>query len=108
MNPLNYLYLDAAYMGYPVIHNATLCKDLGYYYEGSSTKDGSTVLNWVLENHDKNLENYEQRNLQVLYRYYVGNPKLIETYDTLIEKLFNGGNKKELVYDTETNLYEKI
>ncbi len=32
LNPLNYLYLDIAYMGYPVLHNAYMCKDLGYYY----------------------------------------------------------------------------
>ena len=26
LNPLNYIYLDAAYMGYPVLHNAPMCK----------------------------------------------------------------------------------
>jgi autotransporter strand-loop-strand O-heptosyltransferase len=108
MNPLNYLYLDAAYMGYPVLHNAYLCKDLGYYYEGSSTKNASKVLEWILENHDNNIEAYDQKNKQILYRYYVGNPKLIETYDILIENLFNGGNKKELIYNPSTNLYENI
>lgn len=109
MNPLNYLYLDAAYMGYPVLHNAYLCKDLGYYYDGSSTKNASIILNKILENHDNNLEQYESQNKQVLDRYYVGNLKLIETYDILIENLFNGGNnKKELIYNALTNLYENI
>jgi hypothetical protein len=42
-------------MGYPVIHNAPMCKDIGYYYEGSDTTKASELLNWVLENHDKNL-----------------------------------------------------
>jgi hypothetical protein len=32
LNPLNYLYLDAAFIGYPVLHNAPMCKDIGYYY----------------------------------------------------------------------------
>ena len=102
------MYLDAAYLGYPVLHNAYLCKDLGYYYEGSSTKNASKVLEWILENHDNNIEAYDQKNKQILYRYYVGNPKLIETYDILIENLFNGGNKKELIYNPSTNLYENI
>jgi hypothetical protein len=30
-NPLNYLYLDLAWMGWPILHNAHLCKDVGYY-----------------------------------------------------------------------------
>ena len=48
LNPLNYLYLDAAYLGYPVLHNATLCKDLGYYYDNSNTKQGAEMLNYIL------------------------------------------------------------
>ena len=108
MNPLNYLYLDAAYMGYPVLHNADLCKDLGYYYEGSSTKDGAKKLEWILENHDKNIDAYNERNQEILYRYSVDNPKLIETYDKLIENLFNGGNSEDLIYDETTNNYKNL
>ena len=108
MNPLNYLYLDAAYMGYPVLHNASLCKDLGYYYEGSSTKDGAKQLNWILENHDNNLESYQERNKKVLERYSIDNKELIKTYDKLIENLFNGGNSEDLVYNPNTNLYENL
>ena len=108
MNPLNYLYLDAAYMGYPVLHNAPMCKDLGYYYEGSSTKDGAKQLNWILENHDNNLEFYQERNRKVLERYSVDNQELIRTYDRLIENLFNGGNSEDLIYDETTNLYKNL
>ena len=108
MNPLNYLYLDATYMGYPVLHNAPMCKDLGYYYEGSSTKDGAKQLNWILENHDNNLEFYQERNRKVLERYSVDNQELIKTYDRLIENLFNGGNSEELIYDETTNLYKNL
>ena len=48
LNPLNYLYLDAAYLGYPVLHNASMCKDLGYYYENSDTVEGAKQLNYIL------------------------------------------------------------
>jgi hypothetical protein len=108
MNPLNYLYLDAAYMGYPVLHNAPMCKDLGYYYEGSSTKEGAERLNWILENHDNNLEAYKERTQAVLHRYSVENPELVNTYDKLIENLFNGGNSDNLIYDAETNFYKNL
>ena len=108
LNPLNYLYLDVAYMGYPVLHNAPMCKDIGYYYEGSDTKDGAEKLNWILENHDKNIDAYKERNKEALWRYFSDNPELIETYDKLIFNLFNGGNKTNLVYNPDTNLYTNL
>jgi hypothetical protein len=104
LNPLNYLYLDAAYMGFPVLHNAHLCKDVGYYYEGSDTVAASKKLNWILENHDSNLEKYEEDNKKALWKYSINNPEIIKTYDDLIFNLFNGGNDV-LEYVPETNLY---
>lgn len=103
LNPLNYLYLDAAYLGYPVLHNAPLCKDLGYYYEGSDTVEAAKKLNYILSEHDKNLEEYNYRNKQVLTRYSAANAELIANYDTLIYNLFNEGNIN-MVYDPEKNL----
>lgn len=108
MNPLNYLYMDIAYMGYPVLHNAYMCKDLGYYYEGSSTVEGAEMLNWILENHDNNMEQYDEKNKKVLERYSITNPKLIDAYDMLIENLFNGKGNKNLSYDVMTNNYLNI
>lgn len=106
LNPLNYIYLDAAFMGYPVIHNAPMCKDIGYYYEGSDTAKAGELLNWVLENHDKNLKEYSERNAKAMFRYLSSNADVVKTYDDLIFNLFNGGNKG-LVYDEKTNLYTK-
>ena len=105
LNPLNYLYLDAAYLGYPVLHNAPMCKDLGYYYEGSDTVEASKILNHILTEHDKDIDAYNERNDKVLQRYHIDNTDVIETYDMLIENLFNGGNK-DLIYDPMTNLYK--
>ena len=106
LNPLNYIYLDAAYMGYPVLHNAPMCKDLGYYYEGSDTIDGAEKLDYILTEHDKNIDAYNERNDKVLMRYYADNPKLVKAYDMLIDNLFNGGNHG-LEYNPKTNLYKK-
>lgn len=106
LNPLNYLYLDAAFIGYPVLHNAPMCKDIGYYYEGSDTVEAAKMLNWILENHDTHLISYANENAKGLWRYSIGNPDLIKTYDDLIFNLFNGGNP-DLVYDETTNLYTK-
>ena len=108
MNPLNYLYLDVAYMGYPVLHNAPMCKDIGYYYEGSDTKEGAKQLEWILENHDNNIEFYKKRTEVSLWRYNIKNPELIDVYDNLIYNLFNGGNSEDLIYDSSKNNYSNL
>jgi hypothetical protein len=105
VNPLNYLYLDCAYMGYPLLHNAPMVRDLAYYYEGGDTVEGARQLDDILLNHDSRIEEYNQRNRTVLHRYESTNPDLIETYDRLIDGLFNGGNHN-LSYNTATNLYQ--
>jgi hypothetical protein len=90
-------------MGYPILHNAPLCKDLGYYYEGSDTINASKTLNYILSEHDKNIDYYHYRNKQVLHRYSANNQELISNYDTLINNLFNEGNIT-MKYDSEKNL----
>jgi hypothetical protein len=107
LNPLNYLYMDAAFLGYPVLHNAPLCKDLGYYYEGSDTVGGAKQLDYILSEHDNNLVEYHERNDKVLQRYHADNEVLVETYDKLIYNLFNGGNK-DLIYNPKTNLFDNL
>lgn len=105
LNPLNYLYLDAVYLGYPILHNAPMVKDLGYYYEGSDTYSAAKKLDYILTQHDNDIKGYNERNDVVLQRYHIENTDVIETYDRLIDGLFNGGNKG-LIYDPFTNLYK--
>jgi hypothetical protein len=105
LNPLNYLYLDVTYMGYPILHNAELCKDLGYYYEGSDLLKGAKVLEDILLNHDKNINEYNERNNIVLNRYHADNKELVSNYDILIKNLWEKGNK-HLIYNPKTNLLQ--
>jgi len=106
LNPLNYIYLDAAYMGYPVLHNAELCKDLGYYYNGSNTEEGGKLLNYILKEHDNHIEEYDERNDKVLNRYFSENEDVVSMYDLLIENLFNNIPNTYLKYNPDTNLYD--
>jgi len=103
LNPLNYLYLDVAYMGYPVLHNAPLCKDIGYYYEGGDTKEAAKMLDHILLTHDDTVKEYTDRNRKLLERYSVSNKTLILSYDALIHNLFNDGNSEDLKYCEKTN-----
>jgi len=88
-NPLNYLYFDLAWLGYPIVHNASLCKDVGYYYEGFDYTQASEVLNDVLHNHDHNLKKYILNNRKNIDRFLSDNIVLIAKYKQLIFNLLN-------------------
>jgi hypothetical protein len=87
-NPLNYLYLDLAWMGWPIIHNAELCKDIGYYYHNYNLLDGSTMLDQVIQNHDKNINEYIQQNRNAIQRFLPTDFNLQKSYKDLIFNLF--------------------
>jgi hypothetical protein len=75
-------------MGWPIIHNSSLCKDIGYYYDGFNYKEGSEVLDKVLVEHDKNAIQYLEHNRKMIDRYLPSNKKLQDDYHMLIQSLF--------------------
>jgi hypothetical protein len=86
-NPLNYFYFDVCWQGYPLVHNAYMCSDLGYYYEGNNVKDGSRRLLDVLGTHDGSWQDYLARQRQVLSRYLPGCPQVTAEYERLLAAL---------------------
>jgi hypothetical protein len=105
-NPLNYSYLDVMYFGFPLVHNADMIKDAGYYYSDFNVNEGYNQLKYAIEEHDNNLEEYKLRNQKVLDRYTVKNQDLLDTYEKLIENLFEK-DKHQLSYNYnwQTNTY---
>jgi hypothetical protein len=87
---LNYAYLDAAWLGYPVIHNSPLMKDLGWYYPGNNARIAIEHLKYVVTNFD-NIEypknKYLNKSRDFAYQYTIDNPKNIEGYEILIDKV---------------------
>ena len=88
-NPLNYLYLDLAWYGWPVVHNAHLCADIGYYYDGFNYEQGGKILSEVIKNHDKNIKKYTDKNRRLIEKYLPTNLNLQNKYKKLIENLMN-------------------
>ena len=107
-NPLNYAYLDVMYLQFPLIHNADMIKDAGYFYPDFEAEKGADLLKWVIGNHDDNIDSYNEKNEEVLTRYTVYNEGLVDTYKKLLENLKAGENKHglSLEYDWKTNLYK--
>jgi len=86
-NALNYFYFDVCWQGYPLVHNAYMCSDLGYYYEGNNVKEGSRRLLEALEAHDGGWQDYLARQRQVLSRYLPGCPQVTAEYERLLAAL---------------------
>lgn len=107
-NPLNYAYLDALYFGYPLIHNADMVQDMGYYYKDFNIEEGANQLKHAILEHDKNHQEYNKRNTKLLKRYLATNKQLIEQYDQLLDNLMNGRSdfKTRSGYDWKTNSVE--
>ncbi len=104
-NPLNYAYLDALYFNYPLVHNADMIQDMGYYYNDFNIELGSLKLKEAINNHDASSEEYNQKNKKLLERYMSTNKTLIEQYDILLDLLFNTkpNFKVKSGYDWKTN-----
>jgi hypothetical protein len=60
--PQNYLYLDALFGNYPLIHNSPMFDDVGYYYPDSDITEGLAQFRLALAEHDANLDFHASRN----------------------------------------------
>ncbi len=87
-NPLNYHYFDVCWLGYPMVHNADMCADLGYYYPSNDVDAGARQLLHVLEHHDEGAEAYAEKQRQHLRTFTSANPALVSSYDKLLAGLF--------------------
>lgn len=63
----NYVYLDAIYGNYPLIHNSPLFDDVGYYYPDSRIDLGMKQYLLALAEHDKNLNYHKARNAKKMH-----------------------------------------
>ncbi|OAN59495.1 DUF2827 domain-containing protein [Sphingomonas sp. TDK1] len=60
-NAQNYLYYEALYGGFPLIHNSHLLDGCGYRYGSFDPEDGALALRQAIAEHDGNLEAYRRR-----------------------------------------------
>lgn len=86
---LNYAYLDAAWLGYPVVHNSPMMRDLGWYYPENNAAIAVEHLLYIMRNFD-NIEHvndkYLKRSREFAQRYMIDNPDNIRGYEILIDR----------------------
>ena len=88
-NGLNYLTLELLRLGYPVVHNSEEMKDAGYFYPGINSEAGAEQLELAINTHEENVKLKQEQADEVVWRYSADNPKNIQGYKDLVEKLFD-------------------
>ncbi len=86
-NPLNYIYLEVSWQGYPLIHNADMCADIGYYYDKNDLDTGASLLLAAMHEHKDHYETYRTRQRQNIHRFLPGAPRMTATYERLLQQL---------------------
>lgn len=96
-NDQNYLYYDALYGGYPLIHNSLYLKefDAGFYYPEFQAKKGVRSLLKAFENrgNESFWSEYENRSKKLLAQVHPNSKNNIEKLSMLLEK-----NRPETIY----------
>jgi len=87
-NNLNYIYFDLAWMGWPIIHNAALCKDIGYYYPEFNYEEGGNQLHTAIKDHNANSATYLDNNRSAIQRFLTTDVELQNKYIKLVSDLF--------------------
>lgn len=86
-NALNYFYLEVCWQGYPLVHNADLCSDLGYFYPDNDVQTGCQQLLTALQHHDAQATGYAALQRQLIARYLPDDPKVVASYQNLLAQL---------------------
>ncbi|VWB48753.1 DUF2827 domain-containing protein [Burkholderia territorii] len=81
---LNYFYFDVCWKGYPFVHNAHLCRDLGYYYAGQDVDEGARQLVRAIRHHDREWEEYRARQRRCIGRFLSTDVQVVARYDELL------------------------
>lgn len=100
--PLNQLYLEVAWWGWPIVHNGTMCKDIGYFYSDFDVTEGAEMLRRAMATHAKNAAKYQRLMRRRISRYLPDHPRLMEDFQILVQDL-TFGRFKRWNYCAETN-----
>lgn len=75
------------WQGYPLVHNAHLCADLGYYYRDNDVEEGARRAIEATDCHDAHTSWYCEKQRTEIARYLPDNRQLVATYAALLDDL---------------------
>ncbi len=83
-NGLNYLYYEALYGNYPLVHNSAFLKDLGYYYPDFDAEQGAEALLTALGEHPQRQAEHAARAAALFQRLDPVSPANIALHENLL------------------------
>ena len=105
-NGLNYAYLDALYLNFPLVHNSPYLKDAGYYYPDFNIEEGKLQLKNAMDQHDRYIKDYNDKTEDALTRYTVYNEEMLDLHNKLLDNAINPDTHNlSGKYNWKTNTY---
>ncbi|WP_330770323.1 DUF2827 domain-containing protein [Burkholderia vietnamiensis] len=89
-NGQNYLYYEALYGGYPLIHNSVYLDGCGYFYPEFDCIEGGLALRQAFLEHDASLEGYRRQAGVFLEKLNPLAHANVESYSLAISQVVNG------------------
>ncbi|CAE6871593.1 DUF2827 domain-containing protein [Paraburkholderia domus] len=88
-NAQNYVYYEALYGGYPLIHNSAFIGRCGYRYDGFDCEDGALTLRRAFAEHDARFEDYRRTAQSFLATLDPECESNVEQYSAAIAELYS-------------------
>lgn len=79
-NDQNYLYFDALYGGYTLVHNSEYFADVGYYYPQFDIEAGAQALLTALDDHANNFDDYKKRAERIIQQHHPKHSDTVAQY----------------------------
>jgi hypothetical protein len=86
-NAQNYLYYEALYGGYPLVHNSPMFKDIGYYYPDFDCAAGGRAILEAFDKHDQGLDAYKAAARKLIATLAVDNADNVRAYTEELRRL---------------------
>jgi hypothetical protein len=93
-NSQNYVYYEALYGGYPLIHNSPLLGDCGYRYHDFDCEEGGRALQRAFAEHDAELPGYREAARTFLATLDPDNEANVRAYDEALLALYSGEERR--------------
>jgi hypothetical protein len=87
-NAQNYVYYEALYGGYPLIHNSHLMGNIGYRYHDFDCEEGGKAIQRAFAEHDANLESYRTDAKAFLHTLDPENEVNVRIYTEALEAVY--------------------
>lgn len=86
---LNYLFYEALYYGWPLVHNSPDLEGCGYYYPENDIVACAAAITFAFKHHNKNIKVYTEKAREYLKRVDPCSEQVSKTMDGMIDEVIS-------------------